>query len=134
MASYPQRGGFGDDFLNPHIHAASEISRILRVAVDTTEGAPRQPDKHRRLARIHPSSCRETKTSSTRTALTHPRYKNPLTAARLRDSVSVGVGKRGSVYLPLDRHIVITGPTRSGNFQRTPLCKIREMGVRCGTL
>ena len=37
-----------------------------------------------------------------------------LLAVSLNDGVFIGVGKRGPVYLPLDRHIIITGPTRSG--------------------
>ena len=43
-----------------------------------------------------------------------------LFAVSLKDGVFIGIGKRGPVYLPLDRHVVITGPTRSG---KTSLAK-----------
>jgi len=51
-----------------------------------------------------------------------------LLAVSLNDGVFIGVGKRGPVYLPLDRHIIITGPTRSG---KTRLAKkiIKRAGL-----
>jgi Domain of unknown function DUF87. len=46
----------------------------------------------------------------------------------LENGVFIGLGKRGPVYLSLDRHIVITGPTRSG---KTTLAKklIKRSGL-----
>jgi len=35
-------------------------------------------------------------------------------ALTMNDGVLVGIGKTGPVYLAMDRHVVITGPTRSG--------------------
>jgi serine kinase of HPr protein (carbohydrate metabolism regulator) len=51
-----------------------------------------------------------------------------LLALSLNDGVFIGIGKRGPVYLPLDRHIIITGPTRSG---KTRLAKrlIKRSGL-----
>jgi len=43
-----------------------------------------------------------------------------LFAASLKDGMFIGIGKRGPVFLPLDRHVIITGPTRSG---KTSLAK-----------
>jgi hypothetical protein len=43
-----------------------------------------------------------------------------LFAASLKDGIFMGIGKRGLVFLPLDRHVIITGPTRSG---KTSLAK-----------
>ncbi|RFA92341.1 ATP-binding protein [Pyrobaculum aerophilum] len=43
-----------------------------------------------------------------------------LLAFTFNDGVFIGIGKTGPVEIPLDRHIVITGPTRSG---KTKLAK-----------
>jgi hypothetical protein len=43
-----------------------------------------------------------------------------LFAASLKNGIFIGIGKRGPVFLPLDRHVIITGPTRSG---KTSLAK-----------
>ncbi|ABO09393.1 ATP-binding protein [Pyrobaculum calidifontis] len=43
-----------------------------------------------------------------------------LALATVREGVFIGFGKMGPVMLPLDRHVVITGPTRSG---KTTLAK-----------
>jgi hypothetical protein len=51
-----------------------------------------------------------------------------LFAASLKDGIFIGIGKRGPVFLPLDRHVIITGPTRSG---KTSLAKkiIKRAGL-----
>jgi chloramphenicol 3-O-phosphotransferase len=51
-----------------------------------------------------------------------------LFAASLKNGIFIGIGKRGPVFLPLDRHVIITGPTRSG---KTSLAKkiIKRAGL-----